>query len=90
MLSSDAIIMPYRHCSQSFNPYWAGLTKNALIISSEVEHSLSIAQRTGVYVFSNHHQLMSYIDVQAKLKPFSHEFYSYESGLSGLVQLCNE
>jgi len=51
MLSSIAIIMPYRHCSQSFNPYWAGLTKNALIISSEVEDSLSIMSNSGVYVF---------------------------------------
>ncbi len=90
MLSSNAIIMPYRHCSQSFNPYWAGLTKNALIISSEVEHSLSIMKNPGVYVFSSRFQLSNYIDVKSDLLPFNHQFYSYESGISSLIDLYNE
>lgn len=90
LLLSDAIVMPYRHCSQSFNPYWAGLTKNALIISSEVERSLSIIQRPGVYMFSNSNQLLSLIDVKSELLPFCHKFYSYELGLDTLIKLCDE
>ena len=90
MLSSTAIIMPYRHCSQSLNPYWAGLTKNALIISSEVENALSIKDNPGVYVFSNRLQLSKYINLKSDLLPFNHEFYSYESGLSSLIEFYNE
>ena len=90
LLSTAAIVMPYRHCSQSLNIYWAGLTKNALIISSEVENSLSIKQNPGVYVFSNKLQLTEYINVNSDLCSFNHEFYSYESGLSILIDSCNE
>lgn len=90
MLSCDAIIMPHRHCSQSTNPYWAGITKSALIISSEVEQSLSIAQRPGVYTFSDRTQLLNYIDIKSNLTPFNHEFYTYETGLLSLLQICNE
>lgn len=90
MLSCDAIIMPHRHCSQSTNPYWAGITKSALIISREVDQSLSIAKHPGVYTFSDRTQLLSYINIKSKLTPFNHEFYSYELGLFSLVQICNE
>lgn len=90
MLLSAAIIMPYRHCSQSFNLNWAVLTQNALIVSSEVENSLSISQNPGVYVFSNKFQLTEFVNIRSNLNSFNHEIYSYESGLSTLIGSCNE
>ncbi len=71
LFASSAIIMPYRHCSQSLNPYWASLTSNALIASAEVVKSLGLRCKKGAYQFDNREELELLISEDSTLIPYN-------------------
>ena len=71
LFNSSAIIMPYLHCSQSFNPYWASLTSNALIVSAEVVKALDLHNTKGVYQFNSSEELELLVSQDSVLNPYS-------------------
>ncbi len=92
LLASEAIIMPYRHCSQSLNPYWASLTSNALIISNEVASSLDFLDRRGVYQFSSHDELELLISENSTLLPYCGSTIKFDIGyiISEALSICKK
>ena len=87
--SSSAIVMPYLHCSQSLNPYWASILKVALIVSVEVSKSLPFANLKGYYIFSNNFELLHLLRSTTVLEPFEYNF-SHDNNLNFLKALLHD
>jgi glycosyltransferase involved in cell wall biosynthesis len=71
IMSCKAVLMPYIHCSQSMNPYWAEFYRVPLVISDAVNRAMKLSSYKGCYVFSNEAELISIINSLNELVPFS-------------------
>jgi glycosyltransferase involved in cell wall biosynthesis len=68
--NARAVVMPYRHCSQSTVPQWTAAGSAALIVSVKVADAMNLRDADGIYICKANEDYQMVLTKTSHLRPF--------------------